>query len=234
MAGVAPGIGHLSLGAEWLPLGAEWFSVPTPLLASFGWVFWERRRVLGSLGVGACLIAFMHAAACAELRRGSGVLMIIWVIVWLLVNCSIASVFLVATWLQSDKASRSAQVPDHLRVASCLAIVRVVVGLNVAIFLFWKVQMRGLPSGFARDGQIFLVLAGLLCILAILRILLAAGGLKRWVWTRKLGVGLATFDCLNLFFFPVSTALGLQGFVAYRHSETVHHCRRQEECAPVR
>ena len=145
---------------------------------------------------------------------------------WLLVDCCLASLFLIMSWLGSEKASRSVEVPDHLKVASCLGIARFVIGLNLAVFLWWKVQVRGLPPGSSGDGVVFLCLAGVCVTMAILRLALALGALRWWSWTRKLGLGFAVFDTANLVFFPVSTALGLQGFVAYRHSETLHYFRR--------
>ena len=117
-------------------------------------------------------------------------------------------------------------MPDHLKVASWLGIARFVIGLALGGFLWWKVQIRGLPPGYDTDGRVFLWLAGVCFTLAILRLLLAVGALRCWSWTRRLGLGLAVFDAANLVFFPVSTALGLQGFVAYRHSETLHYFRR--------
>ncbi len=117
-------------------------------------------------------------------------------------------------------------MPDHLKVASWLGIARFVVGLALGGFLWWKVEIRGLSPGSDSDGHVFLCLAGVCFTLAILRLLLAVGALRCWAWTRGLGLGLAVFDTANLVFFPVSTALGLQGFVAYRHSETLHYFRR--------
>ena len=119
-------------------------------------------------------------------------------------------------------------MPDHLKVASWLGIARFVVGQALGGFLWWKVQIDGLPLGYAADGHFFLCLAGVCFTLAILRLVLAVGALRCWAWTRRLGLGLAVFDAANLFFFPVSTALGLQGFVAYRNSETLQsQCGRR-------
>ncbi len=117
-------------------------------------------------------------------------------------------------------------MPDHLNVTFWLAIARCFVGMAFAGFLFWKVEMRGLTGGTSVDAQFFLCLAAVCFTLATLRLVLAIGAFNCWPWTRKLGLGLAVFDCVNLIFFPLSTALGLQAFVAYRHSETIHYFLR--------
>ena len=124
-------------------------------------------------------------------------------------------------------------MPAHLKVALWLGIARFVVGQALGVFLWWKVQIRGLPSGYEWDGHVFLCLAGLCIALALLRLVLAIGAVRCWAWTRRLGLGLAVFDCANLVFFPLSTALGLQGFVAYRHAETLHYFHRSASRGPV-
>lgn len=115
-------------------------------------------------------------------------------------------------------------MPDHLKVASWLAFVRFVVGQTLGGFLWWKAS--GLPPGHVADGYVLLCLAGVCVAVSTLRVVVFAGAFRCWEWTRRLGLGLAVFDCANLVFFPLSTALGLQGFVAYRHSETLHYFRR--------
>ena len=120
-------------------------------------------------------------------------------------------------------------MPDHLKLATWLNGLRVVIGLALGTFLVWSVLGGDWPIGAADEGRALLVLAGLCILLATLRVFLVAGAFFAFRGTRRVGLAMAVFDCVNLLLFPLSTMLGLHGIVAWRHPETRHHFRSRRE-----
>ena len=116
-------------------------------------------------------------------------------------------------------------LPDHLKIVSVLAVARWFLGTAFAVYLFMKVA--DLPVGTEADAAILLTVAWASFCLAQLRLVQALGARLAWAWTRRLGFTLAVFDCANLVFFPLSTALGFLGVVAYRHPDTGHYFSRR-------
>ncbi len=115
-------------------------------------------------------------------------------------------------------------MPDRLKLACWLGSVRSIVGVLLASFLVYKLFFaeKPVPEVFASDRRLFLVLAIVLAVLALLRLTIVVGSVLSLRWVRRLGLGLAIFDCANLILFPLSTAFGLHGLVVFRHADTVH------------
>ena len=114
-------------------------------------------------------------------------------------------------------------MPSHLRMTFWLGIVRWVLGTALAGFIFWKVESDNLRRIYADDAMILLSIAVTIVLFAQMRALMSLGAVYAWYWTRRVGLGLAFFDCVNITCFPFSTTFGLQGVVAYRHPETLHY-----------
>jgi hypothetical protein len=131
---------------------------------------------------------------------------------------------------------------EHVRVLGYLGLFRAALGAALGIYLVWKSAHLDLSAYgltfvteeiLRLDGKAFLLL-GWLCIgMSCLRVAQGVLTLKRKARARPFGVGLALFDFLNLALFPVSTALGLYGFVVYRHPETAGFFERQDATNPL-
>ena len=127
---------------------------------------------------------------------------------------------------------------EHVRVLGYLGILRAAGGAALGIYLIWKAVHLNL-SDYGSTGEMlsldtnaFLVLGWLSIAMACLRVTQGILTLRKTTCARPFGVGLACFDFLNLALFPVSTALGLYGFVVFRHPETVAYFERQEARSP--
>ncbi len=120
-------------------------------------------------------------------------------------------------------------MPSHLKIVTALSSCRSLIGVALAAFIFWK--MRTLEEIASGDRVVLLSAASLLLLFSVVRACVAVGGVLRRRWSRRLGLALAAFDCVNLVLFPLSTALGLQGLVVYRHPETVHYFGHGEAAA---
>ena len=119
---------------------------------------------------------------------------------------------------------------DHLKVLAKIGIARAVIGLALGAFLIWKAAtFEAMDYGEAPptveiqqlDRTVIRILGIGCLVLAPVRALQAMLVLRERRQGRVLGKALALWDMVNLLLFPVSTALGLYGFVVYRHPDTV-------------
>ncbi len=128
---------------------------------------------------------------------------------------------------------------EHVRVLGSLGIVRAAFGAALGIYLIWKAAHLDLSDYGSTaqmldfDSKVFLVLGCFSVVMACVRLIQGILTLKKAACARPFGVGLACFDFLNLTLFPVSTALGLYGFVVFRHPETVAYFEGQEATRPL-
>lgn len=114
---------------------------------------------------------------------------------------------------------------DHLKVLSLLGFLRAGAGLILGSYLLWKAANLGFADYEGTpltadiewlDRTAFRAL-GIACLtLAPIRAAQAALVLLGHTLGRVMGVWLALFDMVNLMIFPISTALGIYGFVVYR------------------
>jgi hypothetical protein len=133
---------------------------------------------------------------------------------------------------------------DHLKVLSVLGFVRAALGVILGVYLLWKAANLGFADyeGAPLTAEIewldrtaFRVL-GIACLtLAPIRALQAALVRRGHPLGRVMGIWLALFDMVNLVLFPISTALGIYGYVVYRsYSAVMFFERRHPRVQPGR
>lgn len=126
---------------------------------------------------------------------------------------------------------------EHVRVLGIVGIVRAVAGVALGIWLILAAgHLDASDYGIPRPSpetvlfdQGALYIVGRVCLaLAPLQGVQGLLALLRKSLARPLGKALAVLDLVNLFFFPVSTALGLYGLVVYSHPDAADYlgCRR--------
>lgn len=129
---------------------------------------------------------------------------------------------------------------DHVRVLGWIGIVRAVLALGLGLYIggaAWKLGPQSYSSSVEAsalplDLAAFALLAYLCVSFSVLRAVQGVLAVMGRPSARRFGIALAYFDLVNLLLFPVSTALGLYGFVVYRHPQTVFAFSAREGDSP--
>ena len=138
---------------------------------------------------------------------------------------------------------------EHVQVLGMLGIARSILAAVLGVVLLLKSQQVTLEdyskSRFELESPLFnerdravlefdraaFAIVGVACIaFALARLAQGIGAILWRRWARRLGLGLACFDILNLALFPLSTALGLYGLVVYRKGETAEKFGVRRSC----
>jgi hypothetical protein len=110
---------------------------------------------------------------------------------------------------------------DHVRIAGVLRIIFSTLGLFVAGFVFLilgGVSLAAAGSEGALVAGVLTVILTVIGLCALPGILTGWGMLQFWPWARILGI---VFAVLDLFSFPLGTALGIYSLWVLLHPDTV-------------
>ena len=121
---------------------------------------------------------------------------------------------------------------EHVRVLGFVGIARGVLSMGLGAWLVWAsfhihiqdYQMTPATEETVRLDRLAFLLAGGVCLVfGPAAVLQGALALARKPVARRFGLGIALLDMVNLILFPLSTALGLYGFVVYCHPSTAEY-----------